>query len=130
MGSRSELGTDGTKVSMCVFLCVREDPLATCLCERGSFPCLFPDLALVRVPSSLKKRGYPRNNKEPALAGPGLRCIILGTVPSYLGWHTPCLADMAGTGSPSRSMPGPRVGVVSRKQMPAFSQSFGHGSLE
>lgn len=46
VGSRSELGTDGTKVSMCVFLCVREDPLATCLsgcmCKRIIFPVYSP----------------------------------------------------------------------------------------
>lgn len=50
MGSKSELGTDGTKVSVCVFLCVHEDLLATCLsgctCKRIIFPFLFPQSSL------------------------------------------------------------------------------------
>lgn len=46
VGSRGERGTAGTKVSTCVFLCVREDPLATCLsgymCKRIIFPVCSP----------------------------------------------------------------------------------------
>lgn len=52
--------------------------------QEDHFPCLVSLIQPCRGdPPLCKTEGYSRNNKKPALAGPGLRCIILGTVPSH-----------------------------------------------
>lgn len=66
--------------------------------------------------------GHPRNNKEPAVTGPGLRCIILGTVPSHrqLG-EAHVMMSRDGSDRLSRQEYAWAGGGGGRQQMPAFN---------
>lgn len=63
VGGRSELRTDGTNVSVCVFLYVEENSPATCqpghMHKRVIFPVLLPCSSLIEGTSSFKRRGLP-----------------------------------------------------------------------
>ena len=82
-----------------------------------------------------KPEDYPRNNKEPSLPGLVPGCISLGTVPSHrqLGEAHVITSRVAVTGSLSRNMSGPGVGLGgSRQKTDAnanLSESSGHGAL-
>lgn len=107
------------------------------MCKRTIFPVLFPDPVLVCVGDPLfeKPEDYPRNNKEPSLAGLVLGCIILGTVPSHrqLGEAHVITRRVAVTGSSSRNMPGPGAGWGGSWQKTDandnLSESYGRGAL-